>query len=493
MRARPRAWPLRISATVSRSSPAVFSVASESSAPGTFTACSVPAFSSAATSRSTSPIATAPGAWASAAANRSVRENTASRSERCARAQATASAAGDCGVASGTVSRSGARPSSRTGGRSCEGLSIAAVLRSRASPVSGSSGASASGVLSDRVAGSTDASRRARPGSFHGPRHQRAGGQSDIGGMALPHTAELVAVDVALRGPRHQRGALRDARIVRGCAEPALFHRRLDLRAPARERLDLFPRYPRDLEAPVGMGLLDPVAEPAETGRELVAVEHADQLLLRIQPLVGHRAPLAVLPLHHVGDYRVGVELRIEVPRRVVAEGGRDDLLPADPCHLPGIGLLHAGFGGVLLDPGQRRRHRAVVRLDDALVATDQRGDGDRLGRREGEGRGRDDGESRHPCRGDRGVSRTRPAPCLRAPPGRYPRRPAPSGRALRRLSLPTRWRRGVRDRPSHNSRRARSRTRPGPPRRARRSTACQAQSETRSASGPAASLSCVE
>ena len=97
--ARPRAWPARISATVSRSSPTVRSVVSENSAPGRSTACSVPAFSSAATSRSTSPIATAPGAWASAAASRSVRENTASRSERCAIAQATASAAGDAGAA----------------------------------------------------------------------------------------------------------------------------------------------------------------------------------------------------------------------------------------------------------------------------------------------------------------------------------------------------------------------------------------------------------
>ena len=57
-----------MSATVSRSSPTVRSVASESSAPGRLTACSVPAFSSAAISRSASAMATAPGACASVAA-----------------------------------------------------------------------------------------------------------------------------------------------------------------------------------------------------------------------------------------------------------------------------------------------------------------------------------------------------------------------------------------------------------------------------------------
>ena len=51
----------------------------------------------------------APGACASAAARRSVRENTASRSERCAIAQATASTAGDGGGVSARTSRPPAR------------------------------------------------------------------------------------------------------------------------------------------------------------------------------------------------------------------------------------------------------------------------------------------------------------------------------------------------------------------------------------------------
>ena len=55
--AAPRPWPARIEATVSRFSATVFAVANESSAPGMSTGCRVPAFSSAATSRSASSMA----------------------------------------------------------------------------------------------------------------------------------------------------------------------------------------------------------------------------------------------------------------------------------------------------------------------------------------------------------------------------------------------------------------------------------------------------
>ena len=163
MRARPRAWPPCMSATVSRSSPTVRSVVSEASAPGRSTACSVPVFSSAATSRSTSPIPTAPGAWASALARRSVRENTASRSERCAIAHATAPAAGEGGVASATGLRSGACIPAPTAAVSRDGAAMTAVPVRPASPMSGAPGASGSGVLPAPKAGSGTVSRSAGP------------------------------------------------------------------------------------------------------------------------------------------------------------------------------------------------------------------------------------------------------------------------------------------------------------------------------------------
>ena len=150
-----------MSATVSRSSPTVFSVASEFSAPGMSTACSAPAFSSAATSRSTSPITTAPGACESAAVRRSPRENTAARSERCAIAQATAFAAAGDVVVSAAASRSGARPSARTAGPSSGGMCVEAAASSRPPPMPGSAGASGSGVRPLSEPGSTAASRSA--------------------------------------------------------------------------------------------------------------------------------------------------------------------------------------------------------------------------------------------------------------------------------------------------------------------------------------------
>ena len=225
--------------------------------------------------------------------------------------------------------------------------------------------------------------RRRRP--FHCTGDQRAGIEAEIGRLLCPHTAQFVAVDVALGGARHQRRALGRRGLSRRGAEIPLRHRRLDLGAPGREGLDRRARDAGDLEASVGMGLLDAVAEPRQAAGKLVAVEHADQLLPRVEPLIGHRAPLAVLALHHVCQHGMAMQLRIEIARRVVAEGGGDDLLVADAPHLPGFRILHAGLGGVLLDPGERCRHGAVVRLDDALVAADQRSDGDRLGRGEGE------------------------------------------------------------------------------------------------------------
>ena len=223
-----------------------------------------------------------------------------------------------------------------------------------------------------------------RAGPFNGTGHQRAGIEAEIGGLALPDAPEFLAVDVAFLRPRHQRGPLRDARIVPGNPKPALLHRRLDLGAAARERLDGFPGDPRDLETPVGMGLLDAVTQVLQPARELRPVERAQQHLGIVELLVRHRAPFAVLPLHHVGEHGMGVKLRIEVPRGVVPERGGDDLLVAGAHHAPGLRVLHAGLGRVPLDPVERRRDGAVVDVDDTLVAADQGGEGD--GFRGGEG-----------------------------------------------------------------------------------------------------------
>ena len=118
------------------------------------------------------------------------------------------------------------------------------------------------------------------------------------------------------------------------------------------------------------MGLLDPVAEPREALRKLAPVERAEQHLRFVEPLVRHRAPLAVLALDHVGDHRVGVERRVEVARGVVAERRDHRLLVPGARHAPGLRVLHAGLGDVLLEPGQRARDGPVMGLGHAHLRT---------------------------------------------------------------------------------------------------------------------------
>ena len=93
-------------------------------------------------------------------------------------------------------------------------------------------------------------------------------------------------VDLALGCAGHQRRALGEALVLRRPRRPALGHRRHDLGAPGREHLDHFARDTGDLEAPVGVRLLDAVAELRETLRELAPVERAQQHLRFVEPQV---------------------------------------------------------------------------------------------------------------------------------------------------------------------------------------------------------------
>ena len=210
-----------------------------------------------------------------------------------------------------------------------------------------------------------------------------AGIESHRGGLCLPVPAQRVLVHVALVRAGHERGALGHFRVLVRIAQAALGHRGLDLRAARGERLDDLPRYARDLEPPVRVTLLDPVAHPIQHRGQFGAVDHADELLAAVQRLVGHGSPLAVLAPDHVGEHGVGVKLRVEVARGVVAERRRHRLLALLPHHLPRGGVADPGFGGVSFHPVKRAFHRPVVRGDDALVPADE-GD-ERYGLRRGE------------------------------------------------------------------------------------------------------------
>ena len=81
----------------------------------------------------------------------------------------------------------------------------------------------------------------------------------------------------------------------------------------------------------------------------------------------------------------MGVELRVEVARGVVAEGGGHHLLPALAHHLAGLRVLEPHLDRVALDPGKGRLDRPVVGVDDVSVAADQRRERHGFGGREGD------------------------------------------------------------------------------------------------------------
>src|SRR3954468_966610 len=78
----------------------------------------------------------------------------------------------------------------------------------------------------------------------------------------------------------------------------------------------------------------------------------------------------------------MGVQLRVLLATRLVPELGDDKVLRVLDTALP-LRLL-AGLGA-LLGRGEGERHGAVVGLDDARVAADERLERDTLRRREGE------------------------------------------------------------------------------------------------------------
>ena len=58
---------------------------------------------------------------------------------------------------------------------------------------------------------------------------------------------------------------------------------------------------------------------PCQRSGQLAPVERAEQHLRAVEFLVGHASPLAVGIADHVGEYGMGVELRVEIARGVVA------------------------------------------------------------------------------------------------------------------------------------------------------------------------------
>ena len=206
---------------------------------------------------------------------------------------------------------------------------------------------------------------------------ERACVEAEFCGLLLPARAQGVLVDVAFVGAGEEGGALREARVFCGVADAAAAHGGLDLGAARGEGVDDRARDAGDLEASVGMGFFDVVADASEFAREFAAIHGADEHLGGVEFLVGDGAPFSVLALDHVGDDGVGVELGVEVARCVVGECGGDRLLSPGANDVSGLRVLHAGFDGVFLDPGEGAPDGGLMGGGDAHVAAHQRGEGD--------------------------------------------------------------------------------------------------------------------
>ena len=200
-----------------------------------------------------------------------------------------------------------------------------------------------------------------------------------------PDRAKRLPVDVPLVGAGHQRRPRRQVGTAGRSPEAARAHRRLDLRAPRRERVDDGPRNTGDLEAPVRVGFLDAVAQLLQSPCQLAPVNHPGKHLPAVQRLVGHGSPLGVFALHHVGDHGVCVELGVEVARDLVAEGRRHHLLACRMDQKPRLGVLHAGLDRGGFQPGKGALHGGIVGGDRFSVAAEHRDQGHRLWGGEGQ------------------------------------------------------------------------------------------------------------
>ena len=125
-----------------------------------------------------------------------------------------------------------------------------------------------------------------------------------------------------------------------------------------------------------------------EPGPKLVAVVGPHEKLRPFHRGELGAAPVPVLAARHVGDHRMGVQLRIQVAARQVAEGRRDHAVGPYPRPATRLRVVAPGLEQLRLDEAQRGLHRLVVRPYHPCARlgprVDQRLQRDRLGRREG-------------------------------------------------------------------------------------------------------------
>ena len=108
-----------------------------------------------------------------------------------------------------------------------------------------------------------------------------------------------------------------------------------------------------------------------------------EQRVVLPDPVIPQRSPFAIGSLGDIGNHGVKVRVGLLIAVRVVLEKPDHEIACRDHPLLASD--FHAGFGEILLGPGQRLADGRAVGIEDTSVAADEGEDGPALGHRESE------------------------------------------------------------------------------------------------------------
>ena len=97
--------------------------------------------------------------------------------------------------------------------------------------------------------------------------------------------------------------------------------------------------------------------------------------------VIPQRSPFAIGSLGDIGNHGVKVRVGLLIAVRIVLEKPDHEIARRDHPFLASD--LHAGFGEILLGPGQRLADGSAIGIEDTPVAADEGKDGPALGHRE--------------------------------------------------------------------------------------------------------------
>ena len=109
-----------------------------------------------------------------------------------------------------------------------------------------------------------------------------------------------------------------------------------------------------------------------------VAVNFCNELLVLKNEIIVQRRPMSVLALGHIGHHTMGMQMRIQIARCIMAKRSANQIHAGNGLHF--TIHLHAGLGKVLLYDCQSCRNGFVMSLDNPAIAVDKRGNRGCLG-----------------------------------------------------------------------------------------------------------------